>query len=146
MTLISSKTFAAGALFFTLGVGAVAFGWDLPRGQASRMGPGYFPMLLSFLLTGLGLVTMAKAALASGERLDHWHWQRMVFILGSIAVFALLITKTGLAIAAFAIVTISASAASDKRWREILVLAVCLSAASVILFVVLLGLPLRVWP
>jgi hypothetical protein len=89
---------------------------------------------------------MIRAARDAGERIGGWHWKRTTQILGSIAVFAVLIETAGLAVAAVAIIVISASAASDRRWREIVVLAVCLATACIVLFVLALGLPLRIWP
>ena len=44
----------AGLLFAAFGAAALWFGQSLALGAATRMGPGYLPTILGWLLIGLG--------------------------------------------------------------------------------------------
>ena len=52
----SPQDFGAGVVFVLLGLAGYYFGSDLAFGTAARMGPGYFPMLLSGLIVVVGAV------------------------------------------------------------------------------------------
>ena len=46
------KDFWAGVLFASFGAAALVIAQSYPLGSAARMGPGYFPRMLGFLLLG----------------------------------------------------------------------------------------------
>ena len=48
------KDFWSGALFIAFGCAGLWFGRDYAIGTAARMGPGYFPLMMSLALVGLG--------------------------------------------------------------------------------------------
>jgi hypothetical protein len=70
----------------------------------------------------------------------------MLTILAAIAVFALLLQPAGFVIAVLALVVIGGFADPDLRPVESVGLAILLAAFSVGVFVLLLGLPLTLWP
>lgn len=43
----SPQDFGAAIVFILIGLAGIYFGWDLRTGTAARMGPGYFPLVLS---------------------------------------------------------------------------------------------------
>ena len=51
-----SKSVVCGAMFAAIGVGAFIAALSYPFGNAQRMGPGFFPMMLSGLLALLGIL------------------------------------------------------------------------------------------
>ena len=57
-----------------------------------------------------------------------------------------LIDRAGLASAAAAAVIVGAYGGPEFRWREVLLLAVGLTAGTVALFSYALGLPMQIWP
>ena len=53
--LRNPRDFWAGLIFLVVGVGAAVIARDYPMGTGGRMGPGYFPFVLSSLLALLGV-------------------------------------------------------------------------------------------
>jgi len=136
---------AAGAVFVAFGTAALAFGWNYPTGSATRMGPGYFPMLLAAVLVGFGIVV----ALA-GLRNQAIPFERMAFrpaaaIAGAILVFAALLPLAGLVPASAAVVAIGSLGNRESRPAEVLLSAMLLSAFNAALFVWGLGLSIKLF-
>jgi hypothetical protein len=111
-----------------------------------RMGPGYFPLLLSWLLIAFGVVNVLRGALIGGAELARWHLRPVVMVTLSFLVFAALIDRAGLLIAATLAVLAGALGGVEFKLREQIVLAVALAVASVALFIYALGLPMKIWP
>ncbi len=61
MPTFNVKDLAAGAVFAAIGLAFMAGALTLDIGTAFKMGPGYFPLVLSGLLVLLGLIVMAKS-------------------------------------------------------------------------------------
>ncbi len=51
----SPQDLGAGLVFLMIGGAGLYFGSDLTFGSSARMGPGYFPTLLSILIIAIGL-------------------------------------------------------------------------------------------
>jgi hypothetical protein len=70
MKIKSQKDFFSGVLFMGFGI---AFTWGATTyklGQADRMGPGYFPLMLGILMTVLGILIIVKALVVKTESGD----------------------------------------------------------------------------
>ncbi|MFV3073777.1 tripartite tricarboxylate transporter TctB family protein [Niveispirillum fermenti] len=119
---------------------------DLRMGTASRMGPGYFPIVLAGLTGLLGLVIAGRSLVLDGPPLDRLHWRQALPLLGGIVAFGLAIRPLGLVAASALLFGVAALASDDTRWRELLVVSVVLILFAVGLFVLLLGLPFPLWP
>ena len=142
------KDFYTGLLFMLFGV---AFTWGATHyalGKAARMGPGYFPLILGGLLTILGVIVFIRSLVSDSEdsRVDRIALKPMVLMFGSIAAFALLLRSGGLVVSIFAIILISSLASAESRFKETLISAVVLCAASLAMFVYGLNLQIPVWP
>ena len=140
------RDFYAGLLFVAFGVAALVFAQSYPLGTAARMGPGYFPRLLGFLLVGLGGLQCLISLRAGSSVQVEWRWRPLAILLISVSVFILLAPRLGLVAAGLALVFISSIANGEFRWREALVVGALVGGASAALFVVGLGVPLPVWP
>ena len=137
---------AFGAFLILLAVVALFETRTLAVGTAADMGPGYVPRALAWIILAFGLAFGAAGLLASRRSVPHFDLRAFVMVLSSLAVFALLLPKGGLALAALGTLACSTCALSDFKWRESLLFAVGLTALTVLLFVNGLGLPLVVWP
>ena len=51
----SPQDIGAGLVFVLIGLAGLYFGSELAFGTSARMGPGYFPTLLSVLIIAIGL-------------------------------------------------------------------------------------------
>src|SRR5689334_15254773 len=64
---IVSKDFLSGLMFIAFGLTALYFGRHLAVGTAVRMGPGWVPHALSYILLGLGFFISVVAWFGKGE-------------------------------------------------------------------------------
>jgi hypothetical protein len=133
---------------FLVALGALAFALasTLSVGTAAAMGPGYVPRGLAILIMIYGLALGGRAMFAGAVAVPSIEWRPLILVLGSVAVFAVLLPIAGLAITSFALVICAGFAAYDVRMRENVISALVLAAFGVVLFVVALGLPIPVWP
>jgi hypothetical protein len=157
MKIKSQKDFFSGLLFMGFGI---AFTWGAATykvGQADRMGPGYFPLMLGVLMTVLGVLIIVKALAVkteSGDRIGGWAWKPLVYVLGANLAFGVLLGGLpSIKLPAFGIVagiyvlTIVASLAGRRfDFRRALLLATVLAAFSYLAFIVLLKLQIPAWP
>ena len=115
-------------------------------GTAARMGPGYFPRLLGFLLVGLGALQCIVGWRSRIATPMAFHWRPLLILLVSVGLFIVLTPWVGLIASGLTMVLVSSMASHEFRWKEALVAGVVLGAAAAALFVRGLGLPLPIWP
>jgi hypothetical protein len=137
---------AAGLMFVAFGAVGLYFARGYPVGSAVRMGAGYVPNGLSWLMIILGGGIAAKGFLAGGDKLTRWAWRPLFIITASILAFSFLIESAGLAIATLVLVIASAYAGDEFRWKEQAIVGIVLAVGSVLLFAKGLGLPLKILP
>lgn len=135
----------AGLLFVAFGSAALWFGQPYAFGSATRMGPGYLPNVLGWLLVGLGVFIAVRAFMLSGVPIPRIHLRPQVMIIAALVGFALLIERLGLMAAAAAVVVLGSLASREARPLEIIVIAAFTAAAAVGLFITLLGQPMQPW-
>lgn len=141
-----NQDLVAGLMFAVIGALGLWIGRRYPVGTSLRMGPGYMPNLLCWLLIIFGAGIGIKGALVAGEKLAGWHLRPLAFIVIGVLAFTFLIERAGLPIAALATVLIGSLASNETRPIEVVILAVSLAVASVLIFVQGLGLPMDIWP
>jgi hypothetical protein len=135
----------AGLLFIAFGVAGLWFGRDFSVGTAAQMGPGYFPVMLSWLLIAIGAFVVARSLVGEGSPIASVRWRSLLSVLAAVAVFALLIRRFGAALAILMVVFLAAAATRETRWREVVPLAVLISTFCVLVFIVALKQPLPLW-
>ncbi|MFN0038964.1 MAG: tripartite tricarboxylate transporter TctB family protein [Burkholderiales bacterium] len=140
------KELLSGVMFLIFGVTAAVVSRNYPVGSALRMGPGYFPLVLSGLLIAIGLLCCARSLLIRGEVLEPMGLRPFLLILGATAAFALTIETGGIVVATVLAIGIAALASRESRKREVAVLMVLMLALSVGVFTYALGLPFKVIP
>ncbi len=136
----------AGLLFMAFGAAALVMAQSYAIGTAARMGPGYFPRLLGFLLLGLGALQCVLGLRSRIAAPLDLHWRPLLILLASVGLFIVLTPWVGLIVSGLALVFASSVASQEFRWKEALIAGVVLGAASAGLFVCGLGLPLPIWP
>lgn len=139
--LRNNRDLIAGLLFIVLGGLAVVLARDYPFGSTIRMGPGYFPTVLGFILLLFGVTVLARG-IRSGERVKgEWGWKPLALITLSIVLFGALLDRVGMIPAAVATLVAAAAAGREFRLKEALILAVVMTALSVAVFIYGLKLP-----
>jgi Tripartite tricarboxylate transporter TctB family len=136
----------AGLMFIAWGVAALWIARDYPVGTALRMGPGYFPAMLSWCLIVFGAGIALKGAAVEGEGLERWYFKPLAAVCFSFLAFALLIERAGLPAATIVSMVVGAMGGPEFRWREQIILSVLFAVASVGVFIYALGLPMDIWP
>jgi len=138
------KDFYAGLMYAAIGVGAIIIARNYNMGTSVRMGPGYFPTMLGGLLTLVGAISMIRAFLHSGEAIKPFYWKELFLVLGSVALFGVLVRGAGLVPSLILLVITSAWASDKFRLKTALLLAVLASLLSAMVFVKGLGLPFSI--
>lgn len=148
MTIRNQRAFAAGLLFLIVAATFLVLSSDLEAGTAARMGPGYFPWLLSLVLGAIGLVVMAGAmsARATVERLARWDWKGLAWVTGSVVLFGLVLQPLGMVLALLVLVLVSSRASPEFTWRGSLAAAIILIAICVGAFDYGIDLRIPLWP
>ncbi|MFG6082646.1 tripartite tricarboxylate transporter TctB family protein [Paracoccus methylovorus] len=135
---------AAGLFFMALGG---FFGWQalqMEIGTSLRMGPGYFPMVLSGLLFILGAVILFKAfGRPDDEPIGRFAWRGILFILPAPIFFGLTVRDLGFVPALFITTLIASQASVRMRPLPALILAIIVTIMSTLIFSYGLGLPFR---
>ena len=139
-----SKDFWSGLLFCAAGVASAALARGYPMGTTMRMGPGYFPTVLGWLLALIGFVLIVRTLIQPGPAVGRLAYSKLGLIALSNILFALLLRRLGLAAALVLLVVMSAYASKRFRWPVATILAVGLAIGSSIVFVWLLGLPIPI--
>ena len=142
LEFLERKDFWAGLMLIATGAGAVFIARNYQFGTSLRMGPGYFPIVLSALLILFGLAISAKSLRSDAEKLESsWSPRALIILPLSLVLFGLLIDRAGFIPAMLALVVASALASSRFRPIETLLFSVFLTALCVVVFVWALGLP-----
>lgn len=138
--------FFSGLLLAAIAVFALIYIRTLEIGTVLQMGPGYFPLGLALILLGMGLVLIVKGILSGGPAVETIHLKPLFFVLLSFALFGVLVERVGLICAILAQVMVAHFGSRETRLLESLMLGVVLAAASSVLFVWILKIPVSLLP
>ena len=141
----SPQDLGAGLVFLVIGVAGLYFGRELAFGTSARMGPGYFPTLLSAAIILIGLVVGFRGLTIPGPAIERIPLRPLVFIIAAILIFGMLIDAIGLALTAIVLTVIAAYARRDVQLGETILLGAGLALFTALVFVYLLGQPLPAW-
>lgn len=138
-----SQDLILGLFFAAVGAISASIAVTYSFGTSSRMGPGYFPLIISSLLTVTGLAVLVRSRLRSSEDLGAIRWKPLLMVSGSIALFGLLVSAIGLPLAVLLLTVLSAATSIKFRidWKAFAG-AIVFAALCSLLFVELLGLPI----
>jgi Tripartite tricarboxylate transporter TctB family len=140
----SPQDFGAAAVFVAIGVAGLYFASDLAFGTASRMGPGYFPVLLSACILLIGVIVGIRSLSIDGPAVERIAIRPIAVIVLCIVGFGLTIERAGVAITAAALVLLASYARPGARLPESLALAAAMVVFVIAVFVYALGQPLPV--
>jgi putative tricarboxylic transport membrane protein len=148
--IIARKDVLAGLLFCAVALLGLLLSRDYPIGTALRMGTGYVPRLLCWMLLGLGILVLVQGLRgADAERPASSGapaWRPVVFVTASLVLFGLSIERLGLVASILLLTGVGAAAARGLRPLETLAAASVLIVLSWGIFILGLGLTIPVWP
>lgn len=149
MKIKNQRDFWSGVMFLAIGVG---FAWGATNysfGSSARPGPGYFPFGLGIILAGIGALVLFKSLTIEshgGGKIGPVAWKPLIVILGSVALFGLLLPLLGLILTLPVLIVLSALAGDEFHLGEALINAAILTVGSWLVFIKGLGLILPLWP
>ena len=137
------KDLLAGGIFVAFGLAFALTSTTYEVGTALRMGPGYFPLVLGGLLVLLGVLIAVKGFVAAdSDEIGPVPWKALALLVAALLFFGFTVRGLGLVPALFGTVFLSAMAGPRARVIPAVVIAGCLTALSVLIFVVVLQLRL----
>jgi hypothetical protein len=138
--------FWAGVMFILFGLAAVYMSRDYPMGSAMRMGPGYFPTYLGYLMMAFGLYIGGKGVLKGSEPIGPWAFKPIFVLSLGVVVFGFLIETIGFVPSLVALIVItSLSGKEGFRPIELLIVTAVLTVGAVAVFIYGIGLPYQLF-
>ena len=135
MSRLLSKDFLSGVMFIVFGLAALWFGRNLQMGTTVRMGPGYVPHMLAYIMMGLGGIIVVIALLTStGERTEAPKWKPITMVTIGIVCFALLFERAGLLPALVVLILIASLGGEEFKLTEVIANMVVLSIMCIVVF------------
>src|SRR5262245_2843272 len=113
-----SKDFLSGVMFIAFGLVALYFGRSLAMGTTVRMGPGYVPHMLAYIMMSLGGIICVVALVTGGEIVERPKWKPITMVTIGIVLFALLFERTGLLPALIVLVFVSSLGGEEFKFTE----------------------------
>ena len=148
MKIRNQKDFASGLLFIAIGLAFAYIATSYQMGTPAKMGAGYFPFYLGLLMAALGLIVSitAMGKKAEENKLAKWDWKSVIWVTGSVVLFATTLPYMGLIVSLIVLIFVSAMASHEFNWKGTVVSAVILNVIAYGAFVWGLKLQFPVWP
>jgi putative tricarboxylic transport membrane protein len=140
------QDFVGGIALMAIAAFALWASSDLQGMHGFSFGAGTAPRMFAVLLLGLGAAIALVGLLVEGQHLATYHWRGPLFVSLSILSFAVTIRPLGLVVSAFLTFMISGLGTQETRWKETIIVGICLTAFCSFLFPYGLGLPMQLWP
>lgn len=145
--------FAAIGLLFAViarGIPGLAFVSGYSMGTPARMGPGFFPFYLGVMLFVLGVIIAVNGVRSAGgpeAAFPKFHWAPILWVLGAVVLFGIILKATGMLIAGFLLIVIaSVGNPEGVQWKSTIVMGVLLVVFCAMVFVWGLKLPIPLCP
>jgi hypothetical protein len=136
----------AGGIFLLIGGVFVAGSLGYDRGTALRMGPGYFPLLVGAVVAVLGLAIVVKGLIAADDiTFGPVPWRAVGLIVSAVVFFGFFVRRLGFVPTSFVTALLTALASRRVRPLTALLVAVGLTAAATLIFILGLQLRLPLW-
>ena len=155
------KDFWSGMMFIAIGVmfALVAKGLSLgdtilipgyAMGNPSRMGPAFFPFWLGMILIAFGIAIAVGGVRTQGDessRFPTFHWRPILYVLGSVVMFGVILKWVGMLLAGFLLVIVASVGNPEEfRLKSTVILAAGLVIFCALVFVWGLSLPIPLCP
>jgi hypothetical protein len=140
----NAKDFWTGLIYLFVGSGALIISRDYDMGTAVKMGPAYFPTILSVLLMGIGVISVLRSFLKSGTPIGVVAWKGLLLIVASTLLFGVIVRGAGLLLALPLLVIGSALASTRFSWKTSLLEAAGITVFCILIFLKGLGVPLPI--
>ena len=141
LELGKNKDFLSGLLLIGFGAMGMYMALDYPFGTALRMGPGYFPRVLSGIMIAFGLYIGIRGLITKEKVEGIWGWKPLAFITAALWAFGWMMDRTGLILALIVLIFVAARAGHEFKFIEVTIMTVILVGIAYGIFIYGLGLP-----
>jgi len=138
------KDFWTGIIYIFFGAGALFIARDYEWGSALKMGPAYFPGILSILLILIGIISIVRSATKPGTPIGVYAFKGAFLVIAATLLFGFIVRGAGLLIALPVLVIVSAYGSIRFRWPITLAMAAGLTVSCILIFLKGLGVPLPI--
>jgi hypothetical protein len=140
------QDYFGGVVLMALALFALWASSDLQGMRGFSFGAGTAPRMFGVLLLLLGVAIALVGVLVDGPKLATYHWRGPLFVSLGILSFAVAIRPMGVIFSALASFLISAIGSPETKWKEAIIVGICLTTFCSLLFPYALGLPLQMLP
>ena len=144
--LRAPQDYFGGIVLMAIALFALWASSDLQGMHGFSFGAGTAPRMFGVLLLALGAGVAVMGLLTDGPALAIYAWRGPLFVSLAIVSFAITIRPLGLVVSAFASFMISALGTPETKWKETIIVGICLTIGCSLLFPYALGLPLQLFP
>ncbi len=138
-----SRDFWSGLLFMALGLAVLSMARHYPLGTTTRMGPGFFPVMLASLLAILGLIIAVRSFFArKRDAIETIAWKPLLLVVAATVFYGLLVKDAGFIAVTFIAILFAARASRHGGTIPRLILAAGTTLCCTLIFITGLGLPL----
>ena len=149
MKIKSQRDFFSGLMFLVVGIVFAVGATNYSMGSSARPGAGYFPLILSVIMSILGAVVLFKSLTIEtegGDPVGAFAWRPLIVICVAIAVFGLALPRLGM-FATIPLLIIMVSFAGDEfSWKGVIASSIVLTAGSWVIFIWGLNLTIPLKP
>lgn len=147
MRKVNNVDFWAGVMFVIFGTAAVWMSRDYPMGTAMRMGPGYFPTYLGYLMILFGLVIGGRGIVRGADEVGRIAFRPIIVLSVAVLAFGYLIEVVGFVPSLLALIIISSFAGKEEKFRpiELTIVTIVLVVGAVAIFIWGIGLPYQLF-
>lgn len=149
MKIKSQRDFFSGLMFIVVGVIFAAGASNYSMGSSAKPGGGYFPLILSVLMTMLGAIVLFKSLTIEtegGDPIGDIAWRPLLVIVASIAVFGLALPRLGMFVTIPLLIVMVSFAGDDFGWKGVAANSVVLTLGSWVIFIWGLSLTIPLKP
>lgn len=134
-----------GLLMVAIGLFAALYARQYDFGTPARMGPGFFPQILGWVLAGLGVLIVVPAWFRAGPKAD-MRLKSLLLVTAGLVVFGFTLKPLGVLLSTFVAAFVASLADEDITWVGRVAMAAGVAAITALIFVVGLGMVLPLWP
>jgi hypothetical protein len=138
------KDFWTGIIYVVFGSAIIFIAREYGMGTGAKMGPAYFPTVLSLLLILIGVISLIRSFIQRGTPISALTFRGLFLVIGSTLLFGLIVRGAGLVIALPLLVIVSSYASIQFRWKSAAAVAVALTFCCILIFLKGLGVPLPI--
>lgn len=122
----SPQDLGAGLLFIFIGCVGLYFGKDLTYGSARSMGPGYFPIWLSWIINFMGAICLFRAVTIEGEDIGRIPLKPIAWVCIGVLLFGYMIEHIKLELALLLLTVLATQSRRETDLAQKVVIAAAL--------------------